>query len=103
MSGGGFNSSGGGASLMPKGTDKGWELASSFVSPFLGAVEDPDAPIEFGEFIGAGSFGRVYRGRCVTNDASFQLWLCVTYTAGTALCLWFSEQTCCRIDVVSFK
>jgi hypothetical protein len=60
MSGG----SAGNGVLMPKGTDKGWELQSSFVSPFLGAVEDPDAPIEFGEFIGAGSFGRVYRGRC---------------------------------------
>jgi hypothetical protein len=52
---------------MPKGTDRGWELQSSFVSPFLGAVEDPDAPIEFGEFIGAGSFGRVYRGRWVVR------------------------------------
>ncbi|WIA37838.1 hypothetical protein OEZ86_014694 [Tetradesmus obliquus] len=63
----------GGASLMPKGTDKGWELASSFVSPFLGTVEDPDAPIEFREFIGAGSFGRVYRGRWDGRDVAVKV------------------------------
>lgn len=34
---------------LPRGTDKGWELQGAFTSPFLGDVEDADAPIEFGK------------------------------------------------------
>lgn len=65
----------------PKGTDQGWELINAFTSPFLGDVEDPDQPIEFGQFIGAGSFGRVYHGRWAGRDVAVKV---VEHSADTA-------------------
>uniref|UniRef100_A0A383VEV7 Protein kinase domain-containing protein n=1 Tax=Tetradesmus obliquus TaxID=3088 RepID=A0A383VEV7_TETOB len=40
---------------------EGWVLAHSLTSPALGPVKD--STVQFGELLGAGSFGRVYRGR----------------------------------------
>eukprot|EP00878_Enallax_costatus_P015115 GHUV01015827.1.p1 GENE.GHUV01015827.1~~GHUV01015827.1.p1 ORF type:complete len:582 (+),score=126.05 GHUV01015827.1:174-1748(+) len=44
----------------PMATRRGWELTSSLTSPQVGPVED--GRITFGDLLGAGSFGRVYRG-----------------------------------------
>ncbi|KAF6262724.1 hypothetical protein COO60DRAFT_1674556 [Scenedesmus sp. NREL 46B-D3] len=70
--------------MTGKSPDMGWELQSSFGSPFLGAVEEPDAPIEFGEFIGAGSFGRVFRGRWGGRDVAVKV---VEHNQDTAECV----------------
>eukprot|EP00775_Hariotina_reticulata_P003757 gene3757-4016_t len=44
----------------PRGHWKGWQLYGTSTTPLINAT---DSPIEIGELLGAGSFGRVYRGR----------------------------------------
>eukprot|EP00775_Hariotina_reticulata_P002668 gene2668-2968_t len=50
-----------GYTLSPVGVRKGWQLHSSLTSPLVGPVQDPT--IEFGDLLGSGSFGRVFKGR----------------------------------------
>lgn len=43
------------------GEMSGWEVACLKSCPFIGPISD--SAVEFGELLGAGSFGRVYRAR----------------------------------------
>ncbi|WIA28752.1 hypothetical protein OEZ86_011286 [Tetradesmus obliquus] len=45
----------------PQGTGKDWQLISSYSNPHCGFGTDFDS-VEFGEFVGSGSFGHVYQG-----------------------------------------
>lgn len=43
---------------QPRGHEKGWLLVSSATSAFVQQPVGPDSDVEFGAFLGAGSYGR---------------------------------------------
>ncbi|WIA34798.1 hypothetical protein OEZ86_013101 [Tetradesmus obliquus] len=45
----------------PAGGGKGWDLSWTLTTPLV-PKDERDAPIELGELLGAGSFGRVFKG-----------------------------------------
>lgn len=49
------------------GAMAGWALCGMSTSPHAGEVAD--ASVEFGELLGSGSFGRVYKARCAAEPA----------------------------------
>ncbi|KAF8061383.1 roco8 [Scenedesmus sp. PABB004] len=50
---------------------KGWTLVSSLTTPLISA--GPCEPIEFGELLGAGSYGRVYKARWAGLDVAVKV------------------------------
>ncbi|KAF8066214.1 roco8 [Scenedesmus sp. PABB004] len=63
----------------PFGLHRGWHVASSLTTPYLGAMTD--TKIVFGELLGQGSFGRVYLGRWGGKDVAVKV---IHHTTETA-------------------
>jgi hypothetical protein len=43
---------------QPHGRQRGWQLVSTATAPFVEPPVGPDNDVEFGDFLGAGSYGR---------------------------------------------
>lgn len=58
---------------QPQGHQKGWLLVSSATSAFVQQPVGSDCDVEFGAFLGAGSYGRVYRARWAGLDVAVKV------------------------------
>ncbi|WIA34800.1 hypothetical protein OEZ86_013102 [Tetradesmus obliquus] len=56
----------------PEGKDEGWDLSWMLTTPLV-PKDERDAPIELGELLGAGSFGRVSKGRWAGRDVAVKI------------------------------
>lgn len=48
--------------MQPRGLQQGWQLVSSATAKFVQAPAGTDNDVEFGVFLGAGSYGRCAAG-----------------------------------------
>lgn len=49
---------------QPHGLQRGWQLVSTATAPFVEPPVGPNYDVEFGEFLGAGSYGRCVEAGC---------------------------------------
>eukprot|EP00878_Enallax_costatus_P018455 GHUV01019427.1.p1 GENE.GHUV01019427.1~~GHUV01019427.1.p1 ORF type:complete len:578 (+),score=131.42 GHUV01019427.1:188-1921(+) len=55
------------------GRPDGWEMVAVSTSPLLGLTREQSTVVQFGELLGSGSFGRVYRAQWASHDCAVKV------------------------------